>query len=60
MEQTIKGKRHVIALFKIIDRDEQGRPKTCEMIHGDETTSTEGRPEFMTAWVQKHMVESGN
>ena len=54
---TINRKRHVCIVLKVTGRNEHGQPRTFEALYPDESTSTEGRPEFLTAWVVKAAVE---
>lgn len=42
---------YVTILFKVIERDDQGRPKLVEFIHADEVVHMEGGEAFFSASV---------
>lgn len=56
----IAGKRHVLAVFRVETRDEQGRPENCVYIPPDRTVELSSNPDenhFFCAWVASSPFE---
>jgi len=49
--------KHVLALFKINSRGEDGLPRECVLIRDDETVNVEQGGDFMTAYIPAVMTE---
>jgi hypothetical protein len=54
------GKVHDLALFRILDRDAQGRPKGLELIYDENIVHIEGGEEFMTGFLPREMVKKAD
>jgi hypothetical protein len=52
----IRGKLHRLTVFRVIERDEFGRPTTCELIPDEKSVKIENGMEFFTAWVPAVML----
>ena len=52
----VGGKPHRLTLFRVLSRDDKGRPLECERIDDKRTVTLEGGEEFMTAYVPAHMI----
>lgn len=56
----VAGERWPLVLLKVTGKDDDGSPRTFELLRDDETTSTLGRPEFFTAYVHPGAVQRSN
>lgn len=57
---TLKGKLYKPTVFRIEDHYEDGRIKTCTMIHDDTTVSLEDESQrhFLIAFVNEEMLKA--
>jgi hypothetical protein len=49
--------KHVLCVFRIIDKYDDGTPRTVERIPDDMEIAVEDGMEFMTGYVQHQMIE---
>lgn len=51
--KTKSGEWYKLTVFRIVDKDEFGRPENCVMIPDDRVVEVDDGDEFMTAYVPK-------
>lgn len=52
----IGGVWHILSVFKIVSRNEDGTPWELELLQDHQATEIVGGEEYMTGFVRRHML----